>query len=43
MIHLRIVVPAYQAEHVLDLLENMPSVCNLIFLAAVPPASPRAT
>ena len=32
MIHLRIVVPSYQAEHVLDLLENMPAVCNLIFL-----------
>ena len=32
MIHLRIVVPSYQAEHVLDLLNHTPSVCNLIFL-----------
>jgi uncharacterized hydrophobic protein (TIGR00271 family) len=32
VIHLRIVVPSYQAEHVLDLLENIPSVCNLIYL-----------
>lgn len=29
---MRIVVPAHQSEHVLDLLEQMPSVCNLIFL-----------
>ena len=32
MVHLRIVVPSYQAEHALDLLENTPSVCNLIYL-----------
>ncbi len=32
MVHLRIVVPSYQAEHVLDLLTHTPSACNLIFL-----------
>jgi uncharacterized hydrophobic protein (TIGR00271 family) len=32
MVHLRIVVPSYQAEHVLDLLNNIPSVCNVIYL-----------
>jgi uncharacterized hydrophobic protein (TIGR00271 family) len=32
MVHLRIVVPSYQAEHVRDLLENTASVCNLIYL-----------
>jgi uncharacterized hydrophobic protein (TIGR00271 family) len=32
MVHLRIVVPSYQAEHTLDLLNNTPSVCNLIYL-----------
>jgi uncharacterized hydrophobic protein (TIGR00271 family) len=32
MVHLRIVVPSYQAGHVRDLLENTPSVCNLIYL-----------
>jgi uncharacterized hydrophobic protein (TIGR00271 family) len=32
MVHLRIVVPSYQAEHVLDLLHNTPSVVNLIYL-----------
>ena len=32
MIHLRIVVPNYQAEHALDLLEGIPSVCNLIYM-----------
>ena len=32
MVHMRIVVPSYQSEHVLDLLENTPSVCNVIFL-----------
>ena len=32
MIHLRIVVPNYQAEHALELLENIPSVCNLVYL-----------
>jgi len=29
---MRIVVPAYQSEHVLDLLEDSPSACNVIFL-----------
>jgi uncharacterized hydrophobic protein (TIGR00271 family) len=32
MVHLRIVVPSYQSEHVLDLLGHTASVCNLIFL-----------
>jgi uncharacterized hydrophobic protein (TIGR00271 family) len=32
MVHLRIVVPSYQAEHVRVLLNNTPSVCNLIYL-----------
>src|ERR687891_1402270 len=32
MVHLRIVVPSYQAEHVRDLLENTASVCNLVYL-----------
>ena len=32
VVHLRIVVPSYQAEHALDLLDNTPSVCNLIYL-----------
>jgi uncharacterized hydrophobic protein (TIGR00271 family) len=32
MVHLRIVVPSYQAEHALDLLDATPSVCNLIYL-----------
>jgi uncharacterized hydrophobic protein (TIGR00271 family) len=32
MVHLRIVVPSYQAGHALDLLHNTPSVCNLIYL-----------
>jgi uncharacterized hydrophobic protein (TIGR00271 family) len=32
VVHLRIVVPSHQTEHALDLLENVPSVCNLIFL-----------
>jgi uncharacterized hydrophobic protein (TIGR00271 family) len=32
MIHLRIVVPSYQADHVLELLKATPSVSNLIFL-----------
>jgi uncharacterized hydrophobic protein (TIGR00271 family) len=32
VVHLRIVVPSYQAEHALDLLNNTPSVCNLIYL-----------
>jgi uncharacterized hydrophobic protein (TIGR00271 family) len=29
---MRIVVPAYQSEHVLDLLEHTPSACNVILL-----------
>jgi uncharacterized hydrophobic protein (TIGR00271 family) len=32
MVHLRIVVPSYQTQHALELLEHTPSVCNLIFL-----------
>jgi uncharacterized hydrophobic protein (TIGR00271 family) len=32
VIHLRIVVPSYQAEHALDLLEQSPSVINVIYL-----------
>ena len=32
MVHMRIVVPSYQSDHVLDLLEHSESVCNLIFL-----------
>ena len=32
MVHLRIVVPSYQAEHTLDLLKHSPSVVNLIYL-----------
>jgi len=32
MVHLRIVVPNHQSGHTLDLLENTPSVCNLIYL-----------
>jgi uncharacterized hydrophobic protein (TIGR00271 family) len=32
VVHLRIVVPSYQSEHALDLLNGTPSVCNLIFL-----------
>jgi uncharacterized hydrophobic protein (TIGR00271 family) len=32
MVHLRIVVPSYQAGHVVDLLENTDSVSNLIYL-----------
>ena len=31
MVHLRIVVPNHQSGHVMDLLQNTPSVCNLIF------------
>jgi uncharacterized hydrophobic protein (TIGR00271 family) len=31
MVHLRIVVPSYQAEHALELLNNTPSVANLIY------------
>ncbi|MBM3667638.1 MAG: DUF389 domain-containing protein, partial [Actinobacteria bacterium] len=32
MVHLRIVVPSHDSEHVLDLLKATPSVCNLVFL-----------
>ena len=32
MVHLRIVVPSYQSGHALELLEKIPSVCNVIFL-----------
>jgi uncharacterized hydrophobic protein (TIGR00271 family) len=32
MVHLRIVVPSYQADHVVQLLEHTPSACNLIVL-----------
>ena len=32
MVHLRIVVPSYQTEHALKLLEHFPSVANLIYL-----------
>jgi uncharacterized hydrophobic protein (TIGR00271 family) len=32
VVHLRIVVPSYQAEHVLDLLNNISSVTNLVYL-----------
>src|SRR5918996_1303307 len=35
MVHLRIVVPSYQAEHALDLLKHTPSVINLIYLERV--------
>ena len=31
MVHLRIVVPSHDSEHVLDLLEATPSACNVIF------------
>ena len=32
MVHMRIVVPSYQSEHVLELLQHLPSACNVIFL-----------
>lgn len=32
MVHLRIVVPSYQSHNVLELLKEVGSVCNLIFL-----------
>ncbi len=35
MVHLRIVVPSHQSGHTMDLLENSPSVCNLILLERV--------
>src|SRR4051794_19853360 len=35
MVHLRIVVPSYQAGHVLDLLKSAASVCNVVYLERV--------
>ena len=35
MVHLRIVVPSHQSSHALELLEETPSVCNLVFLEGV--------
>ena len=35
VVHLRIVVPAHQAVHAIDLLEGTPSACNIVHLAAV--------
>jgi uncharacterized hydrophobic protein (TIGR00271 family) len=35
VVHLRIVVPSYQSEHALDLLNATPSVCNLVYLERV--------
>src|SRR5688500_324003 len=32
VVHLRIVVPAYQSKHAIDLLKATPAVSNLIFL-----------
>ena len=32
MVHLRIVVPSYQSEHTLNLLQGIPSVSNLVYL-----------
>ncbi|HEX2435049.1 MAG TPA: DUF389 domain-containing protein [Solirubrobacterales bacterium] len=32
MVHLRIVVPNYQSEHALELLDHIPSVCNVVYL-----------
>jgi uncharacterized hydrophobic protein (TIGR00271 family) len=32
MVHMRIVVPSHQTDHVLELLEHLPSACNVIFL-----------
>jgi uncharacterized hydrophobic protein (TIGR00271 family) len=32
VVHLRIVVPSYQSEHTLDLLQGTPSVFNLVYL-----------
>jgi len=32
MVHLRIVVPSHQTDHVMDLLKNVGSVCNLVLL-----------
>src|SRR5690348_7065516 len=33
MVHMRIVVPSYQSEHVLELLEHTPSAFNVILLS----------
>jgi uncharacterized hydrophobic protein (TIGR00271 family) len=35
MVHLRIVVPSYQADHALELLNAVPSVCNVVYLRGV--------
>jgi uncharacterized hydrophobic protein (TIGR00271 family) len=35
VVHLRIVVPSYQSEHALDLLNATPTVCNLVYLEGV--------
>jgi uncharacterized hydrophobic protein (TIGR00271 family) len=35
MVHLRIVVPSYQAEHTLELLKSAPTVCNVVYLERV--------
>jgi uncharacterized hydrophobic protein (TIGR00271 family) len=32
VVHLRIVVPSYQADHALDLLDQTQTVCNLVYL-----------
>jgi uncharacterized hydrophobic protein (TIGR00271 family) len=32
MVHLRILIPNYQAQHALDLLSATPSVCNIVYL-----------
>ena len=32
MVHLRIVVPSHETDHVMDLLRNIGSVCNLVLL-----------
>lgn len=35
MVHLRIIVPSYQSEHALDLLNASPAVCNVIYMRGV--------
>jgi len=35
MVHLRIVVPSHQADHALELLDAVPSVCNVVYLRGV--------
>jgi uncharacterized hydrophobic protein (TIGR00271 family) len=32
VVHLRIIVPSYQAEHALDLLDGTAGVCNLVYM-----------